>query len=138
MKMIELAIKIPEDSYKATCNGCMLPPDVENVVQGIKNGTLMSMYGEGEYNSQKVQYIADKYGYSAQSMQLIEEMAELIQAINRRRRGKTMDLDEIKEEIADVEICLSQVKYLLRISDKELEEIKDRKIEREMERIGSR
>ena len=39
MADIELVIKIPEDSYKATCNGCMLPPDVENVVQGIKNGT---------------------------------------------------------------------------------------------------
>lgn len=37
--MIELVIKISEDSYKATCNGCMLPPDVENIVQGIKNGT---------------------------------------------------------------------------------------------------
>jgi hypothetical protein len=36
---IELVIKISEDSYKATCNGWMLPPDVENVVQGIKNGT---------------------------------------------------------------------------------------------------
>ena len=35
---MELVIKIPEESYKATCNGCMLPPDVENVVQGIKNG----------------------------------------------------------------------------------------------------
>lgn len=35
---MELIIKIPEDSYKATCNGYMLPPDVENVVQGIKNG----------------------------------------------------------------------------------------------------
>ena len=39
MADIELVIKIPEDSYKATCNGWMLPPDVENVVQGIKNGT---------------------------------------------------------------------------------------------------
>jgi len=39
MADIELVIKIPEDSYKATCNGCMLPPDVENVVQGIKHGT---------------------------------------------------------------------------------------------------
>jgi hypothetical protein len=36
---IELVIKISEDSYKATCNGWMLPPDVEDVVQGIKNGT---------------------------------------------------------------------------------------------------
>ena len=39
MADIELVIKISEDSYKATCNGCMLPTDVENVVQGIKNGT---------------------------------------------------------------------------------------------------
>lgn len=35
---MKLLIDIPEESYKATCNGCMLPPDVENVVQGIKNG----------------------------------------------------------------------------------------------------
>ena len=39
MSDIELVIKISEDSWKATCNGHMLPPDVENVVQGIKNGT---------------------------------------------------------------------------------------------------
>ena len=36
---MKIVIDIPEDSYKATCDGCMLPPDVENVVQGIKNGT---------------------------------------------------------------------------------------------------
>lgn len=35
---MELVIKIPEESYKATCNGCMLPPHVENVVQAIRNG----------------------------------------------------------------------------------------------------
>ena len=34
-----IVIDIPEDSYKATCDGCMLPPDVESVVQGIKGGT---------------------------------------------------------------------------------------------------
>ena len=36
---MKILIDISEESYKATCNGCMLPPDVENVVQGIKNGT---------------------------------------------------------------------------------------------------
>lgn len=36
---MEIVIKIPENSYKATYNGCMLPPDVENVVEAIKNGT---------------------------------------------------------------------------------------------------
>lgn len=35
---MKLIIDIPEDSYKATCDECMLPPDVKNVVQGIKNG----------------------------------------------------------------------------------------------------
>lgn len=38
---MKLIIDIPEDSYKSTCNGCMLPPDVKNVVQGIKNGTSL-------------------------------------------------------------------------------------------------
>ena len=38
MADIKLVINISEDSYKATCNGYMLPSDVENVVQGIKNG----------------------------------------------------------------------------------------------------
>lgn len=38
MADIKLVINISEDSYKATCNGYMLPLDVENVVQGIKNG----------------------------------------------------------------------------------------------------
>ena len=39
---MQILIEISEDSYKATCNGNMLPPDVENVVQGIKNGTPLT------------------------------------------------------------------------------------------------
>lgn len=39
MSDIELVVKLSEDSYKALCRGSMLPSDVENVVQGIKNGT---------------------------------------------------------------------------------------------------
>lgn len=35
---MKIVIDIPEDSYKATCDGCMLPPDVRSVVHGIKNG----------------------------------------------------------------------------------------------------
>lgn len=37
--MVELVIKISKDSYEATCNGHMLPPDVDNVVNAIKQGT---------------------------------------------------------------------------------------------------
>ena len=39
MADIKLVIKISEDSYKATCNGCMLPPDVKNVIKAIKTST---------------------------------------------------------------------------------------------------
>lgn len=38
---MKVIIDIPEESYKATCDGWMLPSDVRNVVQGIKNGTLL-------------------------------------------------------------------------------------------------
>ena len=36
---MQIVIEIPEDTYKATCNENMLPPDVRNVVDAIKNGT---------------------------------------------------------------------------------------------------
>lgn len=46
MADIEIVIKISEDSYKATCSDSMLPPDVKNVVNAIKNGTpLPKGYG---------------------------------------------------------------------------------------------
>lgn len=38
---MRVVIDISEDSYKATCSGSMLPPDVKNVVNAIKNGTVL-------------------------------------------------------------------------------------------------
>ena len=38
---------------------------------------------------ENVKNIADKFGYEEQSLQLIEEMAELTQAINKHRRYNT-------------------------------------------------
>ena len=58
--------------------------------------------------------IADKLGYEEQSMQLIEEMAELTQAISKYRRyGDNEDLLNLIEELCDVNIVLEQVIYLL-------------------------
>lgn len=37
--MAEIVLKIPEETYKNTCNGSMLPPDVTNVINAIKNST---------------------------------------------------------------------------------------------------
>ena len=93
---------------------------------------------------QKIQYIADHYGYESQSRQLIEEMAELTVAINKAWR-KTFDAvdklpnmddeERIEEEIADVEIMLSQIKYLLGVEERELSRIVESKLYRQIERI---
>lgn len=95
---------------------------------------------------QKLQYIADHYGYDPQSRQLIEEMAELTVAINKAWR-KTFDAvdklpnmddeERIEEEIADVEIMLSQIKYLLGVEERELSRIVESKLDRQIERIKS-
>ena len=91
---------------------------------------------------------AKHYGYEAQSNQLVEECAELIQAVSKYRRAtvdvgqpledykKTVALENLIEEIADVEIMLEQIKYLLHIPEDELEAVKLFKVKRTRERIA--
>ena len=55
----------------------------------------------------------DTWGSEAQINQGIEEMAELIQAINKfRRKLCTETITHVAEEIADVEIMLEQYKMI--------------------------
>ena len=61
----------------------------------------------------------------------IEECAELIQAINKKHRGRAHN---IPEEIADVEICLEQLKMINNCAD-EVENYKTAKMERLKARI---
>lgn len=101
-----------------------------------------------EYRNNIVE-MANHYGYESQSRQLIEEMAELTVAINKLwrverfcDRKNIMDVKgfsypetkEIIGEIADVEIMISQIKYLLGCQD-EVELEKEGKIFRQLERI---
>jgi NTP pyrophosphatase (non-canonical NTP hydrolase) len=100
-------------------------------------------------NNEAIKKIADTYGYDAQSRQLIEEMAELTQAINKYWRkqlecGKrepfatkpnNEEWKNIVEEIADVQICIKQVKYLLGIRDKDIIPVLEQKLNRQLERI---
>lgn len=90
---------------------------------------------------------AKHYGYEAQSNQLVEECAELIQAVSKYRRAtagvgqplaedkKAVSLENLIEEIADVEIMLEQIKYLLQIPEDELEAVKLFKVRRTRERM---
>lgn len=78
--------------------------------------------------------IAEHYGLRVQMRQLIEEMAELTQVICKVER---YDLDTVRdhlvEEIADVEVVLEQVDYLL--GDNRIEQIRAEKIARQKRRI---
>lgn len=90
---------------------------------------------------------AKYYGYEAQSNQLVEECAELIQAVSKYRRAvtgigqptaedqKEVALENLIEEIADVEIMLEQIKHLLQLPEDELEAVKLYKVNRTRERI---
>ena len=97
--------------------------------------------------SEENKKIGKYYGYEAQSNQLVEECAELIQAVNKYRRASTslgipvaeekkaIAFDNLKEEICDVEIMLEQIKYLLDIDEEEMAAVKLYKVNRTLERM---
>lgn len=100
-----------------------------------------------EATEKKCLEIARFYGFDAQTNQLIEECAELIQAINKYKRkylrgqpvressdGKA-PREMIVEEIADVEVMLCQIKQMFGITELEIEDVAERKIERTMMRM---
>ena len=82
----------------------------------------------------ELQQIAEHYGLRVQMRQLIEEMAELTQVICKSER---YDLDTVREhlveEVADVQVVLDQVIYLL--GDNRIEQIRAEKIARQKRRI---
>ena len=101
---------------------------------------------------EKIRTIARHYGYDAQSRQCIEEMAELIQAINKYWRtelecGKHLynpwdgympsdskEYFNLVEEMADVQIMLEQMKFFL-AAGYDVNRIIDEKLDRQLERI---
>ena len=79
----------------------------------------------------------ETYGDEAQINQGIEEMAELIQAVNKFRRMRNpVTFDNIAEEIADVEIMMDQYKQIYGITETEIILLKKRKLDRLAKRLG--
>lgn len=90
---------------------------------------------------EKVEYIAEHYGYEKQSRQTQEECAELIQAINKLARSKEEGIEaEVKalksviEEMADVKIMVNQLAHLLH-AEADVTIAAEKKIERQIARI---
>lgn len=77
---------------------------------------------------QYIQKIADNYGLDNQLNKTIEECAELIQSL-----AKLESRENTIEEIADVQIMLKQMLYLLDC-EKEVEKVMEYKINRQLER----
>ena len=94
-----------------------------------------------------IEEIASNYGLDKQLNQLNEECAELIVAISKYKRARydpfeTADLikqhrtlQNVIEEMADVELMIDQVKYLLPNSQDLVMEVKMQKLLRQKERI---
>lgn len=94
--------------------------------------------------------IAEHYGYESQSNQLVEEMGELLQAMNKFWRAMKSEtpgarvnpvnmtsrhaLHNMAEEIADVGICLEQVAVLTG-TEREVMRIREEKIQRQLRRM---
>ncbi|MBS5001084.1 hypothetical protein [Holdemania filiformis] len=77
------------------------------------------------------------YGDEEQINQGIEEMAELIQAINKfRRKPEKETMQGVVEEIADVEIMLDQYKQIYGITETEIDLLKNQKLDRLAARLG--
>lgn len=76
----------------------------------------------------------ETYGADLQKQVAIEEMAELTKEICKDFRGKD-NKDNIIEEIADVDIMLTQLMIIYNIKPYELDEVKTNKLVRLNERL---
>ena len=105
---------------------------VNMLVQRVNNLDVNKIDNLKISNLNRTMYImniADYFGKEKQLEKVKEELRELIKAI------KNDDLENIKEEIADVKIMLFQLCYLLKINDKEIEDIMNFKVKRTLKRF---
>lgn len=92
-------------------------------------------YVQGKSEDSRIYQISNHYGYAAQSDKIIEECAELTQAIMKLRWGWSDDkLDHVQEELADVLIMARQLRVMLGADD--IDEIINQKLDRQIERIA--
>ena len=71
----------------------------------------------------------ETYGVRMQKLMAIEEMSELTKEICKDFRGK-LNREHLIEELADVTITIDQLMIMYEISGDEIEQMRERKIER--------
>lgn len=94
-------------------------------------------YAQGRHDKWKaigdMEKIANYYKLDSQLDKLIEESAEVIQAIQKYKQGERY-ITRLIEELADLSIVYEQVIYLLRCDEK-MAVMRDYKVDRQLRRI---
>lgn len=80
----------------------------------------------------KLKHIIKFHGEHNQELKAIEEMSELTKAI---LKG---NVNDIKQEMADVFVMILQLKIIYKISDEEIEQIMISKIDRTLDLINNK
>ena len=78
----------------------------------------------------------EHYGKETQSIVVMEECSELVQAVSKELRGKS-DKNHLAEEIADVYICLELLKQMYGITNSDIQNWIFAKRKRAVERMES-
>lgn len=94
---------------------------------------LKSSIKAGDDIDERLMKIADHYGLNSQLDILQEECAELVQAVSKYRRGGSNVL--VLEELADVEIMTAQIRYLSGKNFTIIDDYKEKKIRRQLQRM---
>lgn len=83
---------------------------------------------------EEIKQIATHYGIQSRIDKLIEEMAELTVELSHYKEGRG-DIEHIAEEMADVEILMHEVSYLMPITQQNVDKWKVYKVKRQLDRI---
>jgi hypothetical protein len=75
------------------------------------------------------------WGNEAQLIMVIEETAELQKEVTKCLRGRD-NIDSIIEEVVDVEIMLEQLKLMFKMDKNAINEMKEVKIKRAIQKIN--
>ena len=98
-------------------------------------GVVITMYNNEPTKEQMYKQLFEKYD-TKQIIVAIEELSELQKELCKMlRKGNPDNIENIKEEIADVSIMLDQLVYYLKIDKEELLEIQTKKLNRTKERL---
>lgn len=84
-----------------------------------------------------IKKLACSMTYEQNIIKLSEEVGELLQAVSDAYMAESpYTRQHVIEEMADVIICMEIIRYLLRIDDAQLVDMKHHKMLRNLQRIG--